>query len=118
MTGPLRQHAGVGALLGIDPAFQAARHGRHLESMDPEVDQIAGATLARDLLFEAKIHGRPAEERRTGPVQGVRTFDILRGELLGVVFAATEKAACVRAIQRWKIRGQEDGWRWALGHPI
>ena len=25
----LRQHAGVGALLGIDPAFQAARHGRY-----------------------------------------------------------------------------------------
>jgi hypothetical protein len=24
-----RQHAGVGALLGIDPAFQAARHGRY-----------------------------------------------------------------------------------------
>ena len=26
----LRQHAGVGALLGIDPAFQAARHGRYV----------------------------------------------------------------------------------------
>src|SRR5262249_13090523 len=26
----LRQHAGVGALFGIDPAFQAARHGRYV----------------------------------------------------------------------------------------
>jgi len=31
----LRQHAGVVALLGIDPAFQAARHGRYLGCPTP-----------------------------------------------------------------------------------
>jgi hypothetical protein len=31
----------------------------------------------------------------------------LRGERIGEVFAATERAACLRAIQRFKLRGED-----------
>jgi hypothetical protein len=31
----------------------------------------------------------------------------LRGQPLGVVYAATEKAACLRAIQRWRVPPDE-----------
>jgi hypothetical protein len=31
----------------------------------------------------------------------------LRGEQIGMVFAATEKAACLRAIQRYKVSRED-----------
>jgi hypothetical protein len=33
----------------------------------------------------------------------------LRGEFIGQVFAATEKAACLRAIQRWRVPPEDRG---------
>jgi hypothetical protein len=37
-----------------------------------------------------------------------RKWDVyLYGERLGMVFAATEKAACLRAVQRFKIARQD-----------
>jgi hypothetical protein len=37
-----------------------------------------------------------------------RRWDVyLHGERLGMVFAATEKAACLRAVQRFKIARQD-----------
>jgi hypothetical protein len=38
------------------------------------------------------------------PATNYRRWEVyLRGELIGQVFAATERAACVRAIQRWRV---------------
>ena len=36
-----------------------------------------------------------------------RWIVFLRGEQIGMVFAATERAACLRAVQRFKISRQD-----------
>jgi hypothetical protein len=38
-----------------------------------------------------------------------RWIVFLRGEQIGMVFAATERAACLRAVQRFRISREDQG---------
>ena len=91
----------------VRPAAPIGRNG--LPRLAPGARRPPGALQLRLGSGPARALPRDAAGLRAMPPPSYyRAWHVfLRGQPLGQVFAATEKAACLRAIQRWRVPPEE-----------
>jgi hypothetical protein len=68
--------------------------------------QLSPSFFALDIVLDRLAHARYPRSMAPKPYYW-RWSVYLRGERIGEVLAATEQAACLRAIQRFKIRDED-----------